>query len=223
VSWALLNCTNASSFVLFQLLNRTRVHDRHRFGAEANTLLCANHLTMIDSYMLSLLSAWPRGLRSSWHFPYHPAAKENFFRNEVLSWVSRHWKCIPVRRGAHDTAARAVMERALKSGQMLIFPEGSRSRTGELLKGRPGTGKLIHDTRCKVVPIYHRGMRHLLPVGARWPRIGKRLEVYVGEPVKLDDLFQLPPCKETSELIVARVMAAIGELQARARAERQAR
>ncbi len=218
ISWALLGLTSAIAFVLFRVLNRTHVHGRHNFGMQKNTLLCSNHRTMIDSYMVGHLSSWPWAWIMPWKAPYHPAAAENFFGNKLLAWFSARWKCIPVRRGKRDFGALSCMEEALPKGQMLIFPEGTRSRTGELLPGRPGTGKLIYDTRCKVVPIYHHGMSEVLPIGQRWPRLFRRIDVYVGPAVDLGDLLDLPPGKETSQQVIDRVMAAIGQLRDQAEA-----
>jgi 1-acyl-sn-glycerol-3-phosphate acyltransferase len=106
---------------------------------------------------------------------------------------------------------------------MLIFPEGTRSRTGELLEGRPGTGKLIHDTQCKVVPVYHSGMDTLLPIGSAWPKLFRRIEVNVGKPIDMSDLYALPSSKETSKIVIQRVMDAIAELKAESEARAAAR
>lgn len=221
--YLLINLTSAVAFFLFRVFNRTKVHDRRNFGLAKNTLICSNHRTMIDSYMVGHLSNWPWGWLLPRKLPYHPAAKENFFRNPTISWFSSRWRCIPVRRGVRDFEALAMMTKALPTGQMLIFPEGTRSRDGKLLEGRPGTGKLIHDTRCKVVPVYHRGMHNLLPIGRSFPTFFNRIDVYVGKPIDMRDLLELPSSKETSRLVIDRVMAALHELEARADADEAAR
>jgi 1-acyl-sn-glycerol-3-phosphate acyltransferase len=212
------------AIVLYRVLNRTRIHGRWNVGVSRNTLICANHRTMIDSYLIGHITAFPTGLVMPWTLPYHPAAQENFFRNPIISWFSNRWKCIPVRRGAHDFNALHNMIETLPRGQMLIFPEGTRSRTGDLLPGRPGTGKLIHDSRCKVVPVYVKGMSDVLPVGTAWPRLFRSIEVNIGTPVPLDDLLALPDSRETSQAIIDRVMLHIQALKddLELRAERRA-
>lgn len=222
-TYILINFTSLIAFLLFRVFNRTKVRNRGNFGLSKNTLICSNHRTMIDSYMLGHLSSWPWGWLLPRVMPYHPAAAENFFRNKVLGWFSARWRCIPVRRRVKDFNALGMMTEAVPKGQMLIFPEGTRSRTGELGEGRPGTGKLIHDTRCKVVPVYHRGMHRLLPIGASFPRFFKRLDVYVGKPIDMSDLFALPSSKETSKLVIGRVMEALKVLEAQADADEAAR
>lgn len=214
-----VNITTLVALVAYRVLCRTTVHGKKNFGLAKNTLICSNHRTMIDSYLVGHLSSWPWSFLIPHKVPIHPAAAENFFGNPIMAWFSRRWNCIPVRRGVKDFDALSVMEKALPTGQMIIFPEGGRSRTGELKEGRPGTGKLIHDTRCKVVPVYHSGMSEVLPIGAKWPRFFKRLHVYVGEPVNMDDLFELPSSKETSKKVVGRVMEAIRALEQQAQAD----
>jgi 1-acyl-sn-glycerol-3-phosphate acyltransferase len=221
--YLMINVTSFVAVILFRLLNRTRIYGRWNVGVSRNTLLCSNHRTMIDSYQVGLLSSVPFGWIMPWMLPYHPAAKENFFRNRIIGWFSWRWRCIPVRRGIKDMEALRNMTAALRSGHMCIFPEGTRSRTGELKEGRPGTGKLIHDTQCKVVPIYHSGMENLLPVGTVWPRIFRRIELNVGKPIDMSDLFARPSSKETSRLVIARVMEAIAELKAQSEARAAAR
>ena len=219
----MINLTSFIALFLFRIFNRTKVHNRRNFGLSKNTLICSNHRTMIDSYMVGHLSSWPWGLLLPHKLPYHPAAKENFFRNRVIGWFSWRWRCIPVRRGVKDFEALQMMTDTLPTGQMLIFPEGTRSRDGKLLEGRPGTGKLIHDTQCKVVPVYHRGMNNLLPIGRSFPTFFNRIDVYVGKPIDMSDLYALPSSKETSRVVIKRVMDALHELEAQADADEEAR
>lgn len=211
--YLMINITSFIAFILYRILNHTRVYGRKNIGFDKNTLLLANHRTMIDSYLIGHLSSWPLGHLFPWILPYHPAAKENFFRNKIIGWFSKRWRCIPVRRGVRDFEALNLMTETLPTGQMVIFPEGTRSRTGELLKGRPGTGKLIKDTRCKCIPVYVQGMDKVLPVGAAWPRLFKKIRVIFGEPIDMSDLLDRPDGLETSQQIIDRVMEQIGRLK----------
>ena len=213
VGYVITHATSMLAFVLFRVLNRTKVYGRNKLPKGRNVLICANHRTMIDSYLIGHLTSWPQSLIRPHLLPFHPAAEENFFRNRFIGWFSSRWKCIPVRRRARDFRALSRMVGALPKGQMIIFPEGTRSRTGELLRGRPGTGKLIRETRCTVVPCYVKGMDQVLPIGTARPRFFKKIQVVFGDPVPVDDLFDLPDNKETSQKIIDRVMEHIAELK----------
>jgi 1-acyl-sn-glycerol-3-phosphate acyltransferase len=211
--WFITNLTSGLAFVLYRVLNRTNVYGRKKIGRQPNTLILPNHRTMIDSYLVGHLSSWPWGWIKPSVLPYHPAAQENFFRNKYIGWFSRCWRCIPVRRGIRDFSALQNMIETLPKGQMVLFPEGTRSRDGRLKKGRPGSGKLIKDTRCRAIPCYVEGMDQVLPIGCCFPRIFKKITVIFGDPIPLDDLFCLPDGKETSQKIIDRVMDHIAVLK----------
>ena len=102
---------------------------------------------MIDSFLIGAFAYFPRVLIQPELLPYHPAALENFFSGRIMSWMSRKWRCIAVKRGERDMYALSQMIKSLKGGTMIIFPEGTRSRTGRINPGRVGVGKLIHDTQ----------------------------------------------------------------------------
>ncbi len=209
VTWSFALLTSAVAFVFFFVLNRTVVRGRGNLRAARNTLYLSNHQTMIDSFLVGTVLTMPKLILRPSLIPWHPAASENFFGNRVLAWFSARWKCIPVRRGQRDFEALSRMSEALSEGTMLIYPEGTRSRTGEIGQGRPGTGKLIHDTRAVCVPIRIRGMDRVLPVGSRFPRIFQRIEVTIGEPVAFGDLLSEPSSKDTSERVIETVMVAL--------------
>ncbi|MBU1534307.1 1-acyl-sn-glycerol-3-phosphate acyltransferase [Myxococcota bacterium] len=212
VSWVLAILTSVVAFVFFFVLNRTVVRGRRNLRVEKNTLYLSNHQTMIDSFLIGTILTLPRMIGRPSLIPHHPAASENFFGNPLLAWFSARWKCIPVRRGQRDFAALSLMTETLREGTMLIYPEGTRSRTGEIGTGRPGTGKLIHDTGAVCIPIRVRGMDRVLPIGRRVPRIFQRIEVIIGEPVALESVRELPSSRETSEAVIARVMDSLRNL-----------
>jgi 1-acyl-sn-glycerol-3-phosphate acyltransferase len=223
LSWLLTNLTSALAFLVYRVFNRVRVYGRKRVGHERNTLILPNHRTMIDSYLVGHLTSWPWGWVKPHVLPYHPAAQENFFRNRFIGWLSARWRCIPVKRGVRDFNALSSMIETLPKGQMVLFPEGTRSRTGELLRGRPGSGKLIKDTRCKCVPCYVDGMEKVLPIGCSFPKLFKKVDVIFGKPIDFGDLLDLPDCKESSQKVIDRVMEEIAGLEQELAAIRRAR
>jgi len=88
----------------------------------------------------------------------------------------------------------------------MLFPEGTRRPDGTLGKGNRGVGKLIYDARPVVIPVSLTGLNRW-----RFPRLGQHGEARFGPPLDLDDLYELDDHKETHQLIVERVMAAISE------------
>jgi 1-acyl-sn-glycerol-3-phosphate acyltransferase len=104
-----------------------------RAQSDAPMLVCANHLTLIDS----MLVAWSMGSIGYWlrnfdELPWNTPERTNFGRNWAARTVIFIVKCIPIRRGGAREDVGVVLERVkylLQQGETaLIFPEAGRSR-----------------------------------------------------------------------------------------------
>ena len=94
----------------------------------------------------------------------------------------------------------------------MLFPEGTRTRNGRIGKGKPGPGMVIQKARPVVIPVAISGMNQVLPVGSLIPRPFKKVKLTYGKPVDLEDLYLLPNSKETSQLMIDRIMVEINRL-----------
>ena len=82
----------------------------------------------------------------------HFLAKEELFRGP-LGWLIRSYNAIPIRRGRADLSGLAKATDVLRAGRSLIlFPEGTRQRDGELRAARPGLGMLAVGSDALIVP-----------------------------------------------------------------------
>jgi 1-acyl-sn-glycerol-3-phosphate acyltransferase len=207
-----INATAVIANVFFRVLNRTEIIGKENIPADRSLLLCSNHQSMIDSFLIGAIAFFPRVLIRPDLLPYHPAALENFFKGRIIRWMSRKWRCIAVRRGEHDMFALSQMIKSLKNGTMILFPEGTRSRTGRVGSGRVGVGKLIYDSRPLVIPVAIQGMDKVLPIGCSIPRIFQKIKIIYGEPLELSEYFDMEAGKTTSRMIVDRVMEEVTEL-----------
>ena len=196
-------------FLLFGLLNRTRVYGRWRVPHARNTLVLSNHQSMIDSFPIAYYLFFPEKMFRPHLAPWNAAAAENFFKNPLFAWVFHQFKCIPVRRGRRDLRAMIRSGRALREGTLTLFPEGTRSRNGKVGRGRAGAGMVILQTRPQVVPVTLEGLDRVLPIGSRLPRIGQRVSIYVGRPVPYEDLAAEGRSRASAQQIVDRVMVRI--------------
>lgn len=128
-------------------------------------LICANHLTMIDSFILSYAA-----FRFGSHFtqykklPWNLPERSNFQSNIFLAVLCYLSKCIPVDRGGSRVKMKQVLKQCtylLRKGHtIMIFPEGGRSRTGRVDKDNfsYGVGRFIQDVPdCKIMCMYLRG------------------------------------------------------------------
>ncbi|MBW2382824.1 MAG: 1-acyl-sn-glycerol-3-phosphate acyltransferase [Deltaproteobacteria bacterium] len=138
---------------------------RIRSDSSAPLLICANHLTLIDSFVIAwaLAPAWTYAI----HFdsmPWNTPEETNFantLRNRLLVYLA---KCIPIKRGGTREDVAEVLARVgylLGRGEIaLLFPEGGRSRTGRISEEKLawGVGRIVAALAgCRVLCVYMRG------------------------------------------------------------------
>jgi hypothetical protein len=138
---------------------------RLRAQSDAPMLICANHLTLVDSFLI----AWALG--SGWYWlrhydelPWNTPERTNFGRTwsaRLLIFVA---KCIPITRGGDRGDVGEVLERVkylLQRGETaLLFPEAGRSRTGRVEDSSAawGVGRIVGAVPgCRVLCVYMRG------------------------------------------------------------------
>jgi 1-acyl-sn-glycerol-3-phosphate acyltransferase len=130
-------------------------------------LLCANHISNLDPPLLGAMI--PR--------PISFMAKASLFKVPVLGLViSRYLGAFPVQRGTADRAALRTALQILAEGRVFgIFPEGTRSKTGELGQARTGVAFIAMKSGAPVVPVAISGPYRF----RRGPvvRIGKPLDL----------------------------------------------
>lgn len=126
------------------LFCRLRVEGREHIPKEGGAVLASNHTTGPDYVLLAISS--PREL----HFM---AKAEIFTWNPVLSFILRSGGVFPVRRGQADKSAlgNAVLT-ARRGNVVAMFPEGTRSRTGALMRGRTGAARIALAAGVPVIP-----------------------------------------------------------------------
>lgn len=128
-------------------------------------IICANHLTMIDSFLLSYtIFSLGRHLITYKRLPWNLPERSNFQSNIFLAVLCYLSKCVPIDRGGPREKVKKTLDKCtylLRQGNtIMIFPEGSRSRTGRVNKESfsYGVGRFIKEVEeCKIMCIYLRG------------------------------------------------------------------
>ncbi len=176
--------------LFFKLFFRMKVVGAENVPAEGGVLLCTNHVSYWDPPAVA--SAFPRRLSIM--------AKEELFHNPLFAKLITSLGAFPIRRGKGD--AGAVMA-ALKilggGGATLVFPEGTRVRTGEAGEINPGIIRIAIKARTPIVPGYTNGKYRLFG----------GLKVYIGKPISYEEYYDAAPDKETLRRLADELMAAI--------------
>lgn len=163
-----------------RLVFRPVVIGRRRMPPTGGVVVASNHLSFIDSVVISLLARRPVSF----------LAKADYFTGRGLKGaLSRAFftgvGAIPVERGAGKAAQDALDAglAKLQSGQPFsIYPEGTRSRDGRLYRGKTGVAWLALTAGVPVVPVALRGTQDLQPVGSKRLRLA-RIRVEFGDPI----------------------------------------
>ncbi|MBV9007343.1 MAG: 1-acyl-sn-glycerol-3-phosphate acyltransferase [Solirubrobacterales bacterium] len=182
-------------FVLNPLLTfytRRRTSGRDKLSrVRPPVILVANHVSHLDTPVI--LAALPRRVRKR---TIVAAATDYFYRNRVVAFVvSLIFNTVPMDRGGGGLKRHAAshVDRLLDKGwNLLLYPEGTRSRSGGPGRLRRGAAVLAARHELLIVPIRITGTRDAMPPGRFWPsRIrshngSKRHAVSVsfGEPIK---------------------------------------
>jgi 1-acyl-sn-glycerol-3-phosphate acyltransferase len=159
-------------------------------GVKGPVILVANHASHLDTPVI--LSALPRRLRKR---TVVAAAADYFYRNRVVaSLVSLIFNTVPIerRRGGGMSKNGSHLDTLLDQGwNLLLYPEGTRSRDGMPGPLRRGAAVLAASHNLTIVPIRVTGTAEAMPPGRFWPRRKQdrpvsrrhRIEVSFGEPI----------------------------------------
>ena len=146
-------------------------------------ILSANHCSHLDSVAIrEVLGKRAAGLHVM-------GAKDYFFDTRLKSWFfTTFLNALPFDREENAAQSLAACKTVLETGRaILLFPEGTRSVSGELQTFKPGIGVLAIELDFPVIPIYLRGTFESLPKGRSLPR-PSRVEVRIGPPVDFSAL-----------------------------------
>jgi 1-acyl-sn-glycerol-3-phosphate acyltransferase len=185
------------------LINHLEAVQKQRIPKTGGFILASNHASHLDPPTLGV-SIYPREL--------HYMGRSTLFKPAWWGWMLRQVNTHPIVRGQGPDQDWDSFINVIKAGSaLLIFPEGTRTETGELQRGKSGFGRLVHMSQAPVYPAYIQGSHQ------SWPKGGKfkpsRLRVIFGEAVPLDDLLSQPGEKHNIRAISDRVMQAIARLK----------
>ena len=156
---------------LFKIWLRWEVFGKENIPQEGPVVIASNHLSLLDPPVLG--AAATRKV--------HFMAKSELFKPAWFGALIRTLGAFPVKRGAMDREAIKTGLTVLKENKVLaVFPEGTRSKTGELGRAGGGAFMMAVKQKAKIVPAYIYGTDTKRHPG--WPKV----RVIFGKPMEYD-------------------------------------
>ncbi len=194
---------------VFKFYFRWDVYNAERVPASGPVILAANHASFIDPPLVGA------GVKRAINY----LARENLFRFPVMGWVLRQWQVVPVdREGGGASGLRAILERLLAGGAIILFPEGTRTPDGKMQTAKSGIGLTVIKSAAPVVPArvfgtYEAYGRHMIlprprPVAVKYAKPMAFAELRAEAKV-----CSKPRLKEIYQEATDQIMAAIAALQ----------
>jgi 1-acyl-sn-glycerol-3-phosphate acyltransferase len=149
-----------------------QVTGEERFPKTGGVIVAVNHASNYDPVVVGI--ACPRQLTS--------LGKIELFQNPLVGKLLRHLGAIPLHRGMADPSALRTAADTLAAGKpLLMFPEGTRSKTGELQRSRRGVGMLAVRGNVPILPTYLYGSFHMFRNLFR-----RRVMIHFGKPINIE-------------------------------------
>lgn len=161
------------------------------------TILCCNHISEMDPVYLEMCQKR--------HVFF--MAKAELFRGRFSRWfIGRLFGAFPVERGKGDTGALDKAEEIVNSGRLLgIFPEGTRSRDGQLGRAKSGAALIAARTGANILPV-------CIVAKDQKVRLFHRAKVIFGKPMTPQELHLDNPEHPDLRFASRTLMQRIGEM-----------
>src|SRR3954454_6590977 len=176
---------------LLQIYFRMSRIGREHVPKDGPVILAANHRSFLDPFIVGICV----------RRPVYFVAKRELFQRRWQGWLLNALGAFPIRRGESDVESMATAREILERGDVVvIFPEGTRTRTGSLAKPKRGVGRLALESGAPVVPVAVTGTER---VRRGWRIRPAKVKVRAGRPLTF------PKVRDPSPKLAAEVTARI--------------
>ena len=139
-------CRGVVNFIFHIIFKITVVGKENIPDEISGFIIASNHVSNYDPPMVGIV------FKGKYTFM---AKDELFHVNPIFTWLIKKLGAFPVKRGSKDTSGIDMALESLKNGRVfVIFPEGTRSKTGELGKPKSGVSLVAARAKVPVVPVY---------------------------------------------------------------------
>jgi len=158
-------------------------------------IIAPNHQSYLDAFAIA--SVLPKEIAHKTYF----LGEEAYFRNPITSTFGKlaHVITVNVNKGLKESLQKTAY--ALMSGKVVvIFPEGARTRTGDLMEFKKGVAILARELKIPIVPTAIEGAYEAWSIYDKFPK-PKRIKIMFGKPVEPDEKSYEEITKELYEWI----------------------
>ncbi len=188
---------------IFKLIFRHETRGIENLPVQEGAVIATNHASVLDPPLVGV--DLPR--------PVYYMAKQSLHDIPIFGSLIRAYHSFPVKRGGFDRRAmRRAVEILQKKNLLLMFPEGTRTRDGNVQDFKAGIGKIVLDAGVGVVPGYIDGTFKAWPAGKVLPRPGKTTVTF-GSLINFDDLADEEPDRKTYRRVAERIRSAVIDLK----------
>lgn len=162
--------------LLMKLLLRVEVHHQSGLPEKGPLIIAANHFHLLDPALVAA------------GVPYEYVTvlvARKWEQIWPVNWIVKSFGGVFVRRGEFDRGALEKCMTALRQGGIVgLAPEGTRSRSGVLQRGKPGVAYMAVKANAPILPVGISGQDR---IAADWKRLRRpHIVVRVGEPILLE-------------------------------------
>jgi 1-acyl-sn-glycerol-3-phosphate acyltransferase len=186
-----------------------RSYNPERVPLTGPVILASNHASFVDPPLVGIPLKRPLNF----------LARSTLFRFPGVGATLRSWQAVPVdREGGGGAGLKAILDRLLEGGAILLFPEGTRTKDGNLQPGRSGIGLAVIKSNAPVVPVRVFGTFQAFGRHMRFPR-RHQIAVKYGRPLLFAELraearqCSKPRLKQIYQEVADEIMAAIARLE----------
>jgi 1-acyl-sn-glycerol-3-phosphate acyltransferase len=158
------------SFLIWLRLGR---HGREHTRVKGGLIVASNHRSFLDPFVIGATLPWRRRIQF--------VAKVELFEKRWQGWLLSRLGAFPIRRGQSDDDAMETAKLAVeRGGTVVIFPEGTRIRSGALGHPKRGVGRLALETGANVLPVAVIGTEQ---VRRGWRIRPRKVRLRIGQPM----------------------------------------
>lgn len=179
--------------ILLSLIYRVEIEGKEYIPTEGKGIVCSNHFSLLDPVLIGTFL--PRKINYM--------AKEELFSNKIFATILTKLGVFPVKRGGADISAIKTALKVLKDDEVLgIFPEGTRSKAGEVLEAKPGLAMIAIRSQSPIVPA--------AIIGNYKPF--SKVKIKIGKPINLSSYYDKKPTTEEYQQLSQEVLDTIRKL-----------